>query len=76
MRLSSKGGVPGNNPILDTLYWLGGGVGGMFEIQTDGQIGMPIWVFAMDKIVKGFKKEVQGELEAKGFYKVPEPSRG
>ncbi|KAK1921060.1 hypothetical protein DB88DRAFT_502070 [Papiliotrema laurentii] len=64
MRLSSKGGVPGNNPILDTLYWLGGG------------IGMPIWVFAMDKIVKGFRKEVQGELEAKGFYKVPEPSRG
>lgn len=26
MRLGSKGGVPGNNPIMDFIYWLGSGV--------------------------------------------------
>ncbi|ORX38198.1 hypothetical protein BD324DRAFT_578063, partial [Kockovaella imperatae] len=57
MRMGSRGGVPGNNPIKDFFMWLLAG------------IGMPIWVFFMDYTVKGFRKNVQRELEQKGYYK-------
>jgi hypothetical protein len=30
---------------------------------------MPIWVMFMDYTVRGFQKQAEAELEAKGFYK-------
>jgi 3-dehydrosphinganine reductase len=59
MRAGSKGGVPGNNPVMDTMYWVLSG------------IGMPIWVTAMDRITKGFKKQTEEELESRGVYIAP-----
>lgn len=58
MRLGSKGGVPGNNAIMDFIYKVG------------SMIGMPIWVFAMDAITKGFKKQTEEEFTKKGLYVV------
>lgn len=58
MRRGSKGGVPGNNPAMEFLYWLGSG------------IGMPVWVFGMDMITKGFKKQTEEEFTKKGIYVV------
>ncbi|ORY32168.1 hypothetical protein BCR39DRAFT_524443 [Naematelia encephala] len=59
VRVQTRGACPGNNPILDSLMWLISGP------------GLPIWRMFADSIVRGFRKDLANELEAKGFYTTP-----
>ncbi|WVQ95286.1 hypothetical protein IAU59_002381 [Kwoniella sp. CBS 9459] len=59
VRLRSNAGVPSNNVLLDTFYLL---------VST---IGVPIWRMTADATVRTFKKSVNADLEAKGFFDVP-----
>ena len=40
------------------------------------QLGMPIWVVLMDWTVRSFKKDVQADLDSKGYYKVAKQTDG
>jgi len=35
--MSTKGGVPGNNPIMDIIYWIGSGVSGPLASHLRGR---------------------------------------
>jgi len=37
MRMSTKGGVPGNNPLMDIIYWIGSGVSGPLASHLRGR---------------------------------------
>lgn len=84
VRVAGKGSAPGNNPILDTLYWLGSGVSGLRWLSSparecpggaDSQVFIPIMRLVLDSSVKKFKKEVEDDLQARGFYAVPKVAR-